>query len=173
LLQDGACAPLARTVCFGAFAPVVPLGLRPFPRETARANEIAPSAFCAEGRSKFAEDRDAITAIMRPSSLTFRSQKQRLSFLHRGVAPNPACPRMGAKKAMTLNSLAGTRTGRSDGRSSPPAVKCAVCIGATDRSQADMGIKARCRKHICNNTNAKTSRKTDRSLTPAPCPWPE
>src|SRR5271170_3995914 len=37
---------------------------------------------------------------------------------------------------------------RSDWRSSPPAVKFAVCIGVTVRSQADMGINPRWRKHI-------------------------
>jgi hypothetical protein len=38
---------------------------------------------------------------------------------------------------------------RSDWRSSPPAEKCAVCIGHTVGSQADMGMKVRCRKRFC------------------------
>jgi len=95
----------------------------------------------------------------------FPSQKQRLSLLMSRRRAASHLPTNGEpRKQTTFNSLAGTRTGRSDGRSSPPAVKCAVCIGATVRSQADMGMKARCRKHICNNTSAKTGGK-DRSFS--------
>ncbi len=79
----------------------------------------------------------------------FPSQKQRLSLLMSRRRAASHLPTNGElRKQTTFNSLAGTRTGRSDGRSSPPAVKCAVCIGATAASQADMGMKARWRKHI-------------------------
>src|ERR1700733_480491 len=92
------------------------------------------------------------TAIRRPRSclgnLTFRSQRQRLSFLRRGVTPHPFYPTLGAKKVTTFNSLRGLAR-RSDGRSSPPAENWPVCIGPTAPSQADMGTKARWRKHIC------------------------
>jgi hypothetical protein len=48
---------------------------------------------------------------------------------------------------------------RSDWRSSPPAEKCAVCIGHTVRSQADMGMKVRCRKRFCASSNRRRGRE--------------
>src|SRR5262249_26804509 len=76
-------------------------------------------------------------------NLTFRSQRQRLSFLRRGVAPRPT-----SLESNYFQKLMQSRQGGPDGRSPPPAEKWAVCIGATAPSQADMGIKARWRKHF-------------------------
>jgi hypothetical protein len=42
---------------------------------------------------------------------------------------------------------------RSDWRSSPPAVKCALCIGHSVRSQAVMGVKVPWRKRFCAALN--------------------
>src|SRR6516162_7993330 len=94
----------------------------------------------AERRLALAEDRAAARSCT--DDLTFRSQRQRLSFLGRGVTPRPTS--LESNYFQSLWSLAG----RSDWRSSPPAEKWAVCIGAASPSQADMGIKARRRKHF-------------------------
>src|SRR5215472_17730142 len=90
----------------------------------------------AERRLALAEDRAAARSCT--NNLTFRSQRQRLSFLRRGVAPRPT-----SLESNYFQKLMQSRAGRSDWRSSPPAEKWAVCIGATAASQADMGIKAR------------------------------
>jgi hypothetical protein len=55
----------------------------------------------------------------------------------------------GGLRKHLLSKAYADQAGRSDWRSSPPAEKWAVCIGATVPSQADMGIKARWRKHFC------------------------
>ena len=46
------------------------------------------------------------------------------------------------EKATAFKDLKGDPAGRSDGRSSPPAEKCGVCIGAVRRSQDDPGMKS-------------------------------
>src|SRR5262249_56480083 len=94
-LQNEACASMALTM---GFAPL--LRGDAFAQTTAR--HPLPKA---EGRCKFAEDRTAHRQRSCASvSLTLRRQRQRLSFLGRGVAPNPTSP-----KAKTFNSLCWTR----------------------------------------------------------------
>jgi hypothetical protein len=59
----------------------------------------------AEERCKTAEDRKAHRPRSCPFvSLTLRRQRQRLSFLHRGVAPHPT-----SQKVKTFNSLCWIR----------------------------------------------------------------
>src|SRR5579883_273250 len=105
------------------------MGLRPFAANPFAQNQIAPSASRGGRALGFAEDHDAATAVLHPIDLTLRSQRQRLSFFRRGAEPWSDVPNS-AKKASTFSSLFGDPAGRSDWRSSPPAEKCAVCIGA-------------------------------------------
>src|SRR5208282_92074 len=114
----GACAP------FAFFGPA-PGGHR---AKRVRAKEIAPSAsrHGSKGAGNSAEDHDADARGRALRRSDFPSQRQRLSLLMSRRRAASHLPTNGEpRKQTTFNSLAGTRTARSDGRSSPPAAKCA------------------------------------------------
>jgi hypothetical protein len=98
----------------------------------------------AERRLALAEDRAAARSCT--DDLTFRSQRQRLSFLRRGVTPRPTSLEstyfqelMGPGRPFRLAKLTACRKVRGMYRRRRPK---------STPSHADMGIKARWRKHF-------------------------
>src|SRR5690242_14813452 len=96
----------------------------------------------AERRLALAEDRAAARSCT--DNLTFRSQRQRLSFLRRGVTPRLTSQEsnyfqklMGPGRPFRLAKLTACRKVRAMYRR---------CRPKSSTSPADMGVKARCRK---------------------------
>lgn len=126
--------------------PSADLSVRPSPGRRQRSVRAKPNRaipLCyAEGRLVFAEDRGAKRAVM-----------HRMSDLPKSEAAFelPSSRRYAVSDELRkeyFQKLIRGPAGRSDWRSSPPAEKWGVCIGATAPSQADMGIKARWRKRF-------------------------
>src|SRR5690348_3779981 len=118
-------------------APFVP-PRRIHPRKT-KSRHPLPGA---ERRLALAEDRAAARSCT--DNLTFRSQRQRLSFLRRGVTPRPTSQEsnyfqklMGPGRPFRLAKLTTCRKVRAMYRR---------CRPKSSTSPADMGVKARCRK---------------------------
>src|SRR5262249_18366382 len=125
--------------CKLRLAPIAPL-TRIHPRKT----KPRPPLPGAERRLALAEDRE--TARSCTDDLTFRSQRQRLSFLRRGVTPGPASLEsidfqklMGPGRPFRLAKLTACRKVGGMYRRYRPK---------SSTSRADVGVKARWRKHF-------------------------
>ena len=102
----------------------------------------------AEGRSNFAEDHGRVTALMRFRRSDFPKSEAASELAYVEASRRIHEPARGRQESKDLQWLTGTRTCRSDGRSSPPAEKCGVSIGESARSQDSNGRKVRRRKHM-------------------------
>jgi hypothetical protein len=114
-------------------------------RKSVRANEIAPSAH--EGGTALETGRGpqklalAVVRLMQPDFASSEAAFELPWSRRRAVSDEP--------ESQDFQWLMLNPACRSDWRSSPPAEKCALCIGHTVGSQADMGMKLRWRKRFC------------------------
>jgi ribosome modulation factor len=82
-----------------------------------------------------------MTALMRFRRSDFQKSEAASELAYVEASRRIPLPTCGRQESEHSQWLTGTRTGRSDGQSSPPAEKCCVSIGASAGSQDSHGRK--------------------------------